>query len=569
VPAETVTTPRLPSAGFVVHDPVRVSNDQLPIRAILPLFAAIATVSIFLHGPLPMFGTRTLAVAWEMWHAGSWLVPLQNGEPYSHKAPLLYWLIHLGWWVGGVGETWPKLLMVVIAVANLVLAGRLARQLFPELPDAASLAAWVLAGTVFWFLYALQFLFDGLLTACVLLALVGLTRRRADGAMRPDGRLLVLGLWLGLLAKGPVALLHVAFPLLLAPWWLEAARASRARWYARVAGWVALALGLFAAWVVPVAILGGEAYRQELLVTQTAGRVVAAFDHAEPVWWYLAILPIVLLPWSAWPGTWRGLATPGQASASGFRFLGLWLVPTLIAFSAISGKQAYYILPQLAGFAIWLAAVTLTRAAAGPTRPAPRLAAVPWVLVGLLVAALPWLTASGRIAGPVPAEFAGFGPWIGLAIVGIAMATGIGARDAVAAVPRLALAALAAAALLHVQFTATLWPRYDLAPVAAVLAEHERAGGTIANRGTYEAQFHFLGRLTRPIVELDYHTGPAFAEANPDAIVVDYVDAARCPDAREAPAPILCRPFRGERLELWRAADWLAGGQAGGPPAGP
>ncbi len=41
--------------------------------------------------------TRYVSVAWEMWLRGDWLVPHLNGEPYDHKPPLLFWLIHLSW----------------------------------------------------------------------------------------------------------------------------------------------------------------------------------------------------------------------------------------------------------------------------------------------------------------------------------------------------------------------------------------------------------------------------------------------------------------------------------------
>ena len=57
--------------------------------------------------------------------------------------------------------------------------------------------------------------------------------------------------------------------------------------------------------------LGGEEYRNAIFWGQSAGRVVNAFDHGKPVWWYLPFLPIVLLPWLLWPSLlaviWDGL----------------------------------------------------------------------------------------------------------------------------------------------------------------------------------------------------------------------------------------------------------------------
>ena len=457
----------------------------------LPLWLLVAGVSIFLHGPLPLFSTRTLTVAWEMWHLGEWLLPHQNGLPYSHKAPLLYWLIHAGWAVGGVSDVWPRILEVLLSTANLLLLALLARRLFPDRPAVARLAPWALAGTMFWFLYSLQIMFDLLVSACALLSLLGLARRDGRGGFAPQWGLVVLGLWLGLLTKGPVALLHLAFPLLLGPWWNEAARAAPRRWYAAVVGTVVAALALFALWVVPVAILGGEAYRQELLVTQTAGRVVDAFDHGRPVWWYLTVLPILLFPWVAWPAAWRGLHEGAPRADPGLRLLVLWLLPTLLAFSLVSGKQAYYLLPQLAGFALWLAVVVERRAARGDGRNGALWPALALLAIGVLI---------------------------------------------------------------------------SLQPVADVLAAHAARGGTIANRGRYEGQFNFLARLTAPVVEVDYDSGPPWARANPDALIVDYVDAdALGPPVPGTPQPLWRGPFRGEALEVWRAGDWLAARSA---PAG-
>jgi len=191
---------------------------------------------------------------------------------------------------------------------------------------------------------------------------------------------------------------------------------------------------------------------------------------------------------------------------------------------------------------------------------------LPIIGLGALVASLPWLAEAGRIRSEVPLDFAAAGPWYGIAIVAMGLALLARTRDAAEAVPRLGLASLLATAVLHLQFSVSAWARYDLAPVAEVLAGYAAEGRTIANRGIYEGQYHFLARLTAPVAEIDYHSGPDFARENPDAIVVDYVEVER-PADWPGPAPIFTKPFRGDWIEVWHAADWLATGQAGGPPA--
>lgn len=102
-------------------------DDLRILRAPLLAWAVVALLSIFLHGPLPLYSTRTLAVAWEMWDRGSWLVPLFNGAPYSHKTPLLPWLLHAGWALGGVNDVWPRLLMVLLGTLVIAQSGQIGR----------------------------------------------------------------------------------------------------------------------------------------------------------------------------------------------------------------------------------------------------------------------------------------------------------------------------------------------------------------------------------------------------------------------------------------------------------
>ena len=86
---------------------------RIASAAWVPVWLIAALIAIFQTGFMPLYSTRTLGVAWEMWNSGQFLVPMANGVPYSHKVPLLFWLIHAGWFVGGVGDVWPRVLEVL------------------------------------------------------------------------------------------------------------------------------------------------------------------------------------------------------------------------------------------------------------------------------------------------------------------------------------------------------------------------------------------------------------------------------------------------------------------------
>ena len=236
----------------------------------------LVMVSALASRPLmPVDETRYLAVAWDMWREGNFLVPHLNGEPYNHKPPLLFWLIHLGWAAFGVNEWWPRLVAPLFGLGSLFLTARLARELWPEASAAARMAPLVLFGGLFWALFTTLTMFDMILAFCTLLSLIGMVRAwRASGPGGDQGGewfgfgLMGLGIGLGVLAKGPAILVHVLPVALLAPWWGRALPGGEDRrsggWYLGLCGAVARGAAIGLAWAVPAGMAGGEAYREAI-----------------------------------------------------------------------------------------------------------------------------------------------------------------------------------------------------------------------------------------------------------------------------------------------------------------
>ena len=79
----------------------------LPLKILIMLPWGLAVlVALNFRPPLPVDETRYLAVAWDMWREGHYLVPHLNGDPYSHKPPMLFWLMTAGWHLFGVNDWW-------------------------------------------------------------------------------------------------------------------------------------------------------------------------------------------------------------------------------------------------------------------------------------------------------------------------------------------------------------------------------------------------------------------------------------------------------------------------------
>ena len=530
----------------------------------LPLWLAVALVAIFAAGPIPMHSTRTLAVAWEMWSRQQFWVPFLNGEPYSQKVPLLFWMIHAGWAAFGVNDTWPRVLAVLIGATQLILAQVLARRLFPERPWIARAAPWLLAALSFAFLFDLQIMYEVLLSAWVLAALVCLAPAPHRAGPRWIGFALCIGA--GLLTKGPVMLLHVGFVWLLGPWWSDYARRERPRWY----GFGLLAMlggcAILAAWLLPALRIGGAVYANELLFKQTEGRMADAFVHARPFWWYLPWLPAVLFPFCAWPRAWAALALLRRPLGGSVRFLCAWLLPTFVVFCLISGKQTYYLIPELPA-AMLLLAFAITRLRERGGRIATGAGWGPWPLalgsfaLALALFALPGLVAHGRVHDHWLHDLSTMSAPFGVlyALLGaLLLVRGRGE------VRRLAVASLVGSGAAYVLFALTLFPAFDLAPVSRLLARAQGEGRTIGNLDIYAGQFHFLGRMTRPVDRLyEGQVLQDWARAHPRGLVVEYPDVLTPADLRYAR---YVQPFRSVWLIVWDAPTLAALRRGDTPP---
>jgi len=539
----------------------------------LPLWIVIALIAIFSHGPMPLYSTRTLAVAWEMWQQHHWLVPHINGAPYSEKVPLLFWMIHAGWFVFGVNDIWPRVLEVAFGAIQLMLLATLARRLFPTRAWVAKAAPWMLMALSYAFLFGLQIMYDVLLAVWALAALLCLTPKVA----REEPRWLLFGLCigLGLLTKGPVMLVHVLFPWLLGPLWNDWAAANRGRWYGR--GVLAMLVGfaMLLAWALPAGFSGGDAYRQRLFFTQTAGRVVNGLQHAEPLqsharpfWWYLLWIPILTFPLAAWPRALIALSMLRKPLEPGLRFALCWLVPTFIVFSLISGKQLYYPLPEFA-----CAALLVAGAIAVLREKHPELATSAWfgtwilgiggIAIAVFLFVLPDLVASNRLHGEWFDGAASHSRVFSVAFVLLGALLLLRGRGETR---RLAVAGLVGTLALNSLFTLTLWHKYDLHPTASLLAAADADHRAIGYVGNYEGQFNFEARLTQPVHELVNNEDiQAFAAAHPDGLIVVPVNTL---DPNDKRYPLLAQPFRSSWVVTWPASS-LAALRAGRIPSEP
>ncbi len=516
--------------------------------SLLALWLVLVVVSLFSRSYIPIDETRYVTVAWNMWLRGDYLVPFLNGEAYSHKPPLLFWLMNLGWAVFGVNDWWPRLVPSLFALGSAWLTADLARRLWPQDGQASRVAPMILLGSALWTVFTTATMFDMMVAFFTLLGVLGIVMAW-QGRARSGWALVGLAIGGGLLAKGPTILLQILPLAVLAPWWMAGQAPQWRRWYLGMLTSLLMGALIALAWAIPAGIRGGEVYQHAIFWGQTADRMVNSFAHRRPLWWYVPLMPVMLFPWLLWLPVWRGfLAMRQHMHDSGVRLCLAWFFPVFVAFCFISGKQMHYLLPIFPAFSL-LAARGLSLA---DRQGFPDL--LPVVLATLV---------AGGILLYLP-EYAlhhHLAPWIkdipiwgGLTLMTAAIVLAFYRRGGVVTeIWKMTLLSSLAVAILYLAVIRQAGLAYDIRPISARLKALQEAGVPLAHSGKYHGQYQFVGRMTvSPDVVMGADMGKWF-DAHPDGKAVVYFSSRY--SLRDLGADYI-QPYLGDNVAIIGRSAW-------------
>lgn len=492
--------------------------------SIFLLWLFLISVNLTIRPVMSIDETRYLSVAWEMWLRGDFLVPHLNGETYSHKPPLLFWLMQLSWAIFGVNDITPRLISPLFALATTYLSGFVAREIWHEQENIARTTPYILLGTGFWLVFSTLTMFDMLLAFFILLAIYELLRLSKTGAWR-EVWLIGFAIGGGVLSKGPVVLLHILPVALLAPWWLETPNFRWRDWYLKLFIAILIGASLALAWAIPAGISGGVAYRNAIFLGQTSGRLVKSFAHQLPFWWYLEFLPSLLLPWLLFKPFWLGILKL-RLDDYGVRFCVAWLVPVLIAFSLISGKRIHYLLPLMPAFALLLARAINKSSAIYKWKDAYSNVWFLFAFAALGLALFPLLNPMFHLREDLMAlnPLWGVGLLVAMCSLIFFLCEEIKHIIFYTCVLTILVPTFFAASYFDVQRA-----RFDTQPIAKKIAQfHQENKSIVFVTDKYHGQFQFTGRLTKPLEVVTAQNLPAWLQTNPQSFVL--LDSQNIPD---------------------------------------
>ncbi|HEV8336229.1 MAG TPA: glycosyltransferase family 39 protein [Candidatus Polarisedimenticolia bacterium] len=306
----------------------------------------------------------------EMVERGDWLVPHLYGEPLLDKPIFFYWAMGASFRLFGENELAARLPSVLAALVLLLAVLRLGFLIYGS-ETAGWIAAFILLASPQFVVMGRAAVTDMILTAFCTLGILCYLETLGE----PRHRILPLAgaacFGLAALTKGPVGLL---LPLLVLGGYLAITRSlPRLRLLRPVASLIVIA-ALAVPWYAAIAVARPDLV-ERFFVTGNLGRFLRPEHQAEPPLYYLVVLSIGFLPWSAFlPGAvGRSFLDWRRGSILRPRLLpAVWLLALLAFFTLAASKLPSYILPALPAAAL-LAAGSLEEwldPEPGKTRPA-------------------------------------------------------------------------------------------------------------------------------------------------------------------------------------------------------
>ena len=462
---------------------------------------------------------RHAAIAREMLAASSWrgwIVPTLGGEPYYDKPVLFYWLTAVAYRVVGVGELGARLVAMLSALGTIALVLRLGTVAWGR--TAGSAAAIVCATTTGIAGVARLATLDMLLTFWITASIAAVTSWQRTGRSRAIA-LAAAAAALGTLTKGLVAPLVVG--ILAVGLALEPATRRRIRAATLVTG-VVTYVAIAAPWHLAAAAID-PAYLRALYLQHHLARAAGAFaqSHVEPVYYYVPVLALALLPWTALLPA--AVATNlGQAPRDPLvRTCAAWAAVVFILFSLSSTKLATYILPALPPLALLIGRhIALAFVEPLATARARMLARAGLIAAALacVVAPLPIHLMATRTYG---GAFAHLGP-LGWILVPFGVALGwVVVRERLAwGSVLLALISVTVALVLFVRVAPVLAPVRSTKPLADAIGHAGLPADTpIVGFGTRAPSLLFYTDL-RPLLTTRLRDVRALRDAHPFVLVM-------------------------------------------------
>jgi len=323
--------------------------------SLLLILVAVYGLGVFNHGLWAPMDTVGAGMIWGMHDAGSWVVPLLNGQPYLEKPPLMHWTaLVLMSVTGQLNEALVRLPSAIYGLGAVLVVYHWGRR--EHNARVGLCAAFLCTGSLLYLEYSRSVLTDAALVFVVILSMQLFWWAYSQHRNRMlDFAPFLLASSVTFFAKGLVGVAFVWTPVM-------AFLAYRRQWrwfFLLPTLYVPVFLVLVGFWAYRVWLVGGEEYLRIIFVDNQLGRFFTFSDpslpadpyfvHKEGLSYYLRDLPPRILPWVilAPAALYYWFRSSGPARTDFSVYLKFALVVMFLILHASSAKVSEYALPAL------------------------------------------------------------------------------------------------------------------------------------------------------------------------------------------------------------------------------
>jgi len=380
------------------------------LKLAIVLIFAVLGVRGWMAASLPITDSteaRYAEISRKMVETANWITPqFDYGVPFWGKPPLAFWVSAAGIKLFGTQPLVARAGIFLTSAALLLVYGLWIREAVDK--RLAVVATLMLASSAVYFISAAAIMTDMMLAAAVTLSLIAFWRR-AHGGSRTWGFIFFISLGMGLLAKGPIALIFVFFPVIF--WSLTVDRKFAAiKRFSWVSGsavtlLVAAPWYAFAEYKTPgflnYFIIGEHVKR--FLVSGWKGDLYG-HAHSMPLGMVWVFLVIGMIPWSLTlaPSLFTRenrarLKERFKAHRSLMLFCLFWMLGPLCLFTLSHHILWPYVLPGVPGAILLLALALFGTAGDSQKRLLAKVSAISAIMMAVLVVATLWVKSTGLI----------------------------------------------------------------------------------------------------------------------------------------------------------------------------
>ena len=290
----------------------------------------------------------------EMLESGDWVSPRLNGVLYFEKPPLFYWLQVIALKVGGINETATRFWPAAFALFGCLITYLGGKSIFGR--KSGLYAAMVLGTSFLYFALSQIVILD---MAVSVLISAGLIVFMVCVRKPPGRKRFILSLsFFALLALATLTkgLIGLFIPCSIIFIWALVLNKWKALWPFYPVSGIVLFLAIAAPWHY-LAWKANPEFAWFYFVHEHFLRyLTTVHGRFQPFWFFFAILPIALFPWTGF--LFRAFVNPLSGGWKAVRersdhlFLIIWAVFVLMFFSASDSKLIPYILPMFPAVAL-------------------------------------------------------------------------------------------------------------------------------------------------------------------------------------------------------------------------